>query len=288
MSSAVEARKKRTVGIVHPGAMGISVAATMQNSGYTVCWASEGRSEQSKARADEHGLQDVGTMAELCQQSEFIVSVCPPHAAKDVAQAIIRHQFQGLFLDANAIAPQKAQAIGEMMADAGIRFVDGSIIGGPAWQPERTWLYLSGTDADAVQDYFDAGPLETAVIGAEIGQASALKMCFAAYTKGTSALLSMILAGAEAMGVREALTAQWSRNGSDFAEQTEQRVQRVTAKAWRFEGEMHEIAATFAQVDLPDGFHLAAAEIYRRMAQFKDAPTLPELETVLAQVQGKK
>ena len=97
----------------------------------------------------------------------------------------------------------------------------------------------------------------------------------------------MILAGAEAMGVREALTTQWSRNGSDFADQTEQRVQRVTAKAWRFEGEMHEIAATFAQVDLPDGFHFAAAEIYRRMAQFKNAPTLPELETVLAQVQGK-
>ena len=87
--------------------------------------------------------------------------------------------------------------------------------------------------------------------------------------------------GTKSLGVREALNAQWSRGGSTFAEETEQRVRRVTAKAWRFEGEMHEIAATLAGAGLPDGFHLAAAEVYSRMADFKDAPETPELAAVL-------
>jgi len=189
--------------------------------------------------------------------------------------------YKGLFLDANAISPQKAKRVETILTSAGISFVDGGIIGGPAWEPDSTWLYLSGAEAETVLPYFAAGPLATAVVGTEIGQASALKMCYAAYTKGTSALLSTILAGAEALGVRADLEKQWSRNGSDFAEQTQRRVRRVTAKAWRFEGEMHEIAETFARVGLPDGFHLAAAEIYHRTARFKDASDIPALNDVL-------
>ena len=107
-------------------------------------------------------------------------------------------------------------------------------------------------------------------------------MVFAAHTKGTSALLALVLAGAEELGVRPALERQWARYWPDFTAETQQRVQRVTAKAWRFEGEMHEIAATFESVGLPGGFHESAAEIYRRMAGFKDAVEMPELGDVLA------
>jgi thioredoxin-like negative regulator of GroEL len=107
-------------------------------------------------------------------------------------------------------------------------------------------------------------------------------MAFAAYTKGHSALLALVLAGAESLGVRPALEKQWARYWPDFSEETEQRVRQVTAKAWRFEGEMQEIAATFASVGLPAGFHESAAEIYRRMAGFKDAAQTPEIEAVLA------
>jgi 3-hydroxyisobutyrate dehydrogenase-like beta-hydroxyacid dehydrogenase len=272
----------KSIGIINPGAMGISVAATMKNGGYTVLWASEGRSEQSKARAAEHKLTDVGTTAELFRRSDALVSVCPPHAAEDVAGQVISSGFQALFLDANAIAPETAQRIGRKMAAAGITFVDGGIIGGPAWEPGRTWLYLSGPESKTAVSLFAAGPLQTEIAGSEIGQASALKMVFAAYTKGTSALLALVLAGAESLRVRPALETQWARYWPDFAEETQQRVRRVTAKAWRFEGEMHEIAATFESVGLPAGFHESAAEIYRRMAGFKDAPQTPELEDVLA------
>lgn len=274
------------IGIINPGAMGISVAATMQQSGFAVHWASAGRSIQSVQRAQAHDLIDVQTMANLCATCDALISVCPPHTAVSVAEQVIATGFSGIYLDANAIAPQKAIRIATMMTATGITFVDGGIIGGPAWKPQQTWLYLSGKDAELMASFFAAGPLETAVIGTEIGQASALKMCFAAYTKGTTALLSMIMAGAEALGVRPNLEEEWSRDGSNFATQTQQRICNVTAKAWRFEGEMDEIAATFASVGLPSGFHESAAHIYQRMAHFKDAPATPELAEVLNSLLG--
>ena len=129
--------------------------------------------------------------------------------------------------------------------------------------------------------YFASGPLETNIVGDEIGQASALKMCFAAYTKGSTALLCAIVAAADELGVGDALNQQWSRNGSDFAEQTERRVRGVTAKAWRFVGEMEEIAATLEGAGLPGGFHEAAADVYTRIAGFKDAPETPTLDDVV-------
>ena len=280
---------KLDVGILHPGAMGISIAASIQNSGHTVYWASEGRSEQTHARAAEFDLVDAHTLGQLCETCSVIVCICPPHAAEEVARQVVDCSFAGTYLDANAIAPQRAERIGRVMAEAGVSFVDGGIIGGPAWKPGRTWLYLSGQDAHNVVPCFSAGPLETSVIGEAIGKASALKMCFAAYTKGSTALLCAILATAETLGVREELEHQWSRGGSDFAERATGRTRRVTAKAWRFAGEMDEIAATFEQAGLPDGFHTAAGDVYTRITHFKDAPETPALKDVLAALaQGEK
>ena len=270
-----------TIGILHPGAMGISVAASALQSGHQVCYASEGRSDATRARADEHHLHELGTLAELCQTCSIIISVCPPHAAEDVAQQVIDRRFKGLYLDANAIAPQKAQRIDEKLSSAGITFVDGGIIGGPAWDPGETWLYLSGKDAKRIADCFSAGPLETSIIGDEIGKASAIKMCYAAYTKGTTALLTSILALAEALGVRDELKSQWEQDEANFSDQAERRARRVTAKAWRFAGEMDEIASTFESANMHGGFHRAAEDVYRRLAGFKDAGEVPELGAVL-------
>lgn len=272
----------KNIGILHPGQMGVSIAASAQNSGHEVYWVSEGRSAQTVERAERVGLADAGSLQRLCQTCAVILSVCPPHAAEAVANQVASLGFNGVYLDANAIAPRRVVRIGQRVADAGASFVDGGIIGGPAWQPGQTWLYLSGNAAHDVAACFAAGPLETCVIGEDIGKASALKMCFAAYTKGTTALLGAILATAESLGVRPDLERQWSRDGSDFAAKTVQRVRGVTAKAWRFAGEMEEIAATFAAAGLPGEFHLAAAELYRRIAHFKDAPAMPELEAVLS------
>ncbi|MGD9148497.1 MAG: DUF1932 domain-containing protein [Anaerolineae bacterium] len=270
------------LGILHPGNMGISIAASAQNSGCEVYWASDGRSEQTRQRAEEFSLLDAHTLENLCRTCSVIVSVCPPHAAEEVAEQVLAQRYARLYVDANAISPQRAKQIGQEMADAGVAFVDGGIIGGPAWEPGQTWLYLSGDRAQAIADCFAAGPLETTVIGQAIGKASALKMSYAAWTKGSTALLSAILATAEALDVWEDLARQWERNWPGFAEQSVNRARRVTAKAWRFAGEMDEISATFEAAGLPGGFHAAAGELYRRMAGFKDAPETPLLEEVLA------
>lgn len=276
------------IGILHPGQMGISIAAAAINSGHEVYWTSEGRSRKTYQRAEGHKLVEVEKLSQLCQTCEIILSVCPPHAAEDVALSVIGAGFKGLYLDANAIAPQRSTRIGGQMEKTGIRFVDGGIIGGPAWKPKETWMYLSGEHSKAIATCFSNGPLEVKIIGDEIGTASALKMCYAAYSKGTTALLTAILATAEALGVRETLYEQWNMDDPSFSEQANRRATRVTAKAWRFEGEMHEIASTFREAGLPDGFHEAAEEVYHRLSGFKEAPEPPGLEQVLDALLSKQ
>ena len=270
------------VGILHPGQMGVSVATSALKGGNRVYWASEGRSNETRQRAEDQELVDLVTLEALCQTCTIIVSVCPPHAAEDLGYQVLAAGFTGIYLDANAISPQRACRMAGRMSEGGISFIDGGIIGGPAWEPGRTWLYLSGVESERVEACFSAGPLGTQVIGDTIGEASALKMCFAAYTKGSTALLCAVLATAEELNVRGALETQWARGGSNFKDQAHARVRGVTAKAWRFSGEMEEIAATFGTAGIPDGFHEAAGKIYRRISHFKGAESLPPLAEVLS------
>lgn len=269
------------IGILHPGNMGVSVAASFKAAGNEVHWASEGRSENTQQRALDAGLSDVGSVRALCETCSLLVSVCPPHAASEVADQVLRLGFNGCFLDANAISPQTSIAIGSRIAAAGNSYIDGGIVGGPAWKPGNTWLYLSGSSAQEIAATLTGGPLEVSAIAQEPGKASALKMCYAAYTKGSSALLSAIVAAATHYGVREELETQWAQDDPDFPERTDARIRRVTAKAWRFVGEMEEIAATFRAAGLPDGFHDASAEIYRRMEGLEKQPEMPALDEVL-------
>ncbi len=256
----------RKIGVLHPGEMGVSVAASAMNSGNLVYWVSAGRSEQTRLRAKKHNLIEMQSLHELCRQCEIIFSICPPHAAEQVARSVIAEGFRGIFVEANAISPQRTKKIAQIMEENKIQFVDGSIIGGPAWTPGETFLYISGKGAEIIGDSFLKGPLETRIIGEEVGRASALKMCYAAYSKGTTALLVSILATAESLNVRDVLNQQWAMDDPAFPEQVERQILRTMTKAWRFTGEMEEIAATFEGVGLPGGFHQAAAEVFQRMA----------------------
>ncbi len=270
-----------TVGILHPGSMGVSVAAAAQASGCEVVWASEDRSQATCDRADDQGLRDLGSLEAVSLESDVIVSVCPPHAAEELAARVLGYGFRGLYLDANATSPQRAQRIGEAVIAAGAEFVDGGIIGGPAWHSHTTWLCVSGKQARRAEACFGAGLLEVQVIGEDIGPASALKMCYGAYTKGTTALLAAILGTADSWNVRHELERQWAHDDSSFVDATHGRVRRVTAKAWRFVDEMEQISETFEAGGMPGSFHQAAAEIYRRLTEFKGRQQAPELEEVL-------
>lgn len=273
---------KQKVGVIHPGEMGSFVAASALNSGNDVYWASAERSPRTRERAQTVKLKDAGTISDLSKNCSIIISVCPPHAAEEVASHVVQTGFNGIYLDANAISPQRVRRIGQKLTEANIAFVDGGIIGLPDWQTGKTWLYLAGKRAEEVADCFTAGLLKAIVIGDAFGKASALKMCYAAHTKGTTALQCAVGAAAQALGVWEELQRQWEKEESGLDRTVPQKIQRVTAKAWRFSGEMDEIAATFTAAGMPGGFHQAAADIYRRISAFKDAPSLPGVETVLA------
>ena len=267
------------IGLLHPGAMGASVGAAASGNGHTVLWASRGRSAATQERAQRGALKDAGTVPEVLAASEVLLSICPPHAAEAVAAEVAKCSFAGLYVDCNAVSPERTRGVQRIVEKGGADYVDGGIIGGPAWTREAgTCLYLSGPRAEEVAACFAGSPLSAPVISERIGAASALKMGYAAFTKGSTALLTAILGMVEKEGVRADLARQW---GDTFTTQTVRRVCDNTAKAWRFEGEMHEIAATFHAAGLPGGFHQAAAEVFRRLAAFKDHAEPPDIETVL-------
>ena len=254
-------------GILHPGAMGVTVAAACSG---TVLWASEGRSEATRQRTADAGLTDVGNIASVAGAADIVISVCPPHGAVALADAVAKAGFVGCYVDANAIAPATARRI----ADQFENFVDGGLIGPPAVRAGTTRLYLSGLDAPRVAARFEGSALEPRVLdGDGPGTASALKMAYAAWTKGASALLAAVAALAATEGVAEELAAEWDLSLPGTTERLAGTAAEVAPKAWRWTGEMDEIAATFAEANLPDGFHQAAGEVYRRLSAFKDAPS---------------
>jgi 3-hydroxyisobutyrate dehydrogenase-like beta-hydroxyacid dehydrogenase len=231
------------VGVVHPGEMGAAVGACVDGD---VIWASDGRSSATGERATT--FRDVRTLDALVAEAEVILSICPPHAAVDVARACAG--FGGLYVDANAISPQRARDVAALQP----RFVDGGIVGGPPAEPGTT-LYLSGDEAETVAALFVGSPLATRTVSS----ASAVKMAYAAWSKGTTAMLLAIRDVARANGIEE----EWRLAAPELAAQLPRAEAAKAKKGWRWIGEMEEIADTFAAAGRPEGFHRAAAEVYR-------------------------
>jgi 3-hydroxyisobutyrate dehydrogenase-like beta-hydroxyacid dehydrogenase len=245
------------VGLLHPGEMGAAIGAVLRQRGIEVLWASGGRSEATAARAQAAGLIDAGTVAELAQRSNVVVSVCPPHAAAEVAAAV--GDFRGVFVDANAISPATTRVIATMFE----RFVDGGIVGGPPSTAHGPRLYVSGREAGTVPELFEGTTVDTRVLSERVGDASALKMAYAAWTKGSAALLLAIREVARSEGVEEALLAEWRGSIPELEARLAAAERSAAAKGWRWVAEMEEIAATFEAAGAPPGFHLAAAEVFR-------------------------
>ena len=254
----------KTIAIFHPGEMGAAIGACLAGRGLKAVWASAGRSGATRARALAAGLEDLGPLERAVDAADVVLSVCPPHGALALARQVADYGFRGIYIDANAISPVTARQIGRVLETAGARFVDGGIIGPPPVQGGSSRIYLSGGPAKDVAMLFAGTKLEAIALDGPAGAASALKACYAAWTKGATALL-----------------AEWKRSQPDL----EKRSEVVTAqarKAWRWIAEMEEIAASFAAAGLPEGFHLAAADVYRRLERFKDGANPPSLEQVTA------
>jgi 3-hydroxyisobutyrate dehydrogenase-like beta-hydroxyacid dehydrogenase len=215
-----------------------------------VVWASEGRSDASARRAEEAGLTDVGSIAELVTSSELVLSICPPAIAEEVAEQVFTLGFDGIYVEANAISPERMRRI----AALGRRVVDGSIIAATGIN-----LYLAGEDTGEVAALFDdSGEVTTIPIGPEIGAASGLKMAFGGWNKIGIALTGQAHAIAREYGVTEWLDAEGV---------PADRLPRVAERAWRWAPEMEEIAATCRELGLPDGIARGAAEAYRDLSR---------------------
>jgi 3-hydroxyisobutyrate dehydrogenase-like beta-hydroxyacid dehydrogenase len=276
-----------TVGLLHPGEMGAVVGECLRMSGARVVWPSAGRSEASRRRAQAAGLADLGTLEAVVAASDIILSVCPPGSATEVAHLVAAARFGGLYVDANAVAPATAREVGEIVGPAGAELVDGGIIGPPPREPGGTRLYLAGPRAGEVAALFKGSALEAIVLPGDVGTASALKMAYAAWTKGSSALLLAVRALAIREGVDEALRAEWERSQPGLGPRSEAALAGTARKAWRFVGEMEEIAATFAAAGLPGGFHEACATLYDRLGAYKDTPETPPMADAAAALAGR-
>jgi 3-hydroxyisobutyrate dehydrogenase-like beta-hydroxyacid dehydrogenase len=272
------------IGLLHPGEMGSAVGAAARSAGGRVLWSSEGRTPETRNRAAAAGLEDAGSFDAMVARSQVILSVCPPHAAEEVARRVAAARFKGLYVDANAVSPVTAISIGCVVESAGADFVDGGIIGLPPVERGKTRLYLSGRRACEAAALFKGSSLEAIVLEGKVGAASALKIAFASWTKVSAALLLTVRGFAAAEGVDAALLEEWRRSMPELPARAEMMTGNAR-KAWRFIGEMEEIASAFDAAGLPDGFALAAREVYQRLEPYKDRPA-PSVEEVAAAIRS--
>nr|WP_245695113.1 NAD(P)-dependent oxidoreductase [Streptomyces antibioticus] len=270
--------------LLHPGAMGAPVGGQATRTGTRVLYVPAGRGPASVERARRAGLEAAGSLASALSVSDLVLSVCPPHAAEDVAHEVLEHDFRGVYVEANAISPDRATRIGKACAERGALMVDGSIIGGPPAGGTGPRLYLSG-DAQAVARaaaLFDGTDVVARPLDAGIGAASALKMAYASFQKSARVLAAVSHALAVSHGVGEELAEEGRALTARILAETDH-LPGVAARAWRWAPEMAEIAAALDAVGLPPDLAEASAAVLRHWNGDKDRLDL-SLEDVYARL----
>jgi 3-hydroxyisobutyrate dehydrogenase-like beta-hydroxyacid dehydrogenase len=288
-----------TVAIISPGDMGHVVGKVLIEHGLRVITTLQGRSVRTRQLAGQAGIVDVGSMTDVVQQADLILSILVPDravaTAQVVAQALAATGSTPVYVDCNAIAPQTARAIGQIITTAGSRYVDAGIIGPPPQKVGTTRFYASGPEVATFNQLNDFG-LTVIPLGAEIGQASAFKMCYAALTKGLTALGTELLTAAEAFGISQPLAQEFANSQAQLYKQLQQGLPGMPAKAHRWIGEMEEIAQTFGAIGLTPQILAGAADLYRfvhstPLGQLTPEDPKPEFQAMiatLAQALGEK
>jgi len=268
-----------TVAIMSPGDMGHAVAATLRAHGLRVITCLEGRSPRTRALAEQAGVEAVPDDDALVREADLLLSILVPaeaeNLARRIAAALERTGKAMVYVDCNAIAPQTARRIGQLVEAAGGRFVDAGIIGPPPRTGTRTPFYASGEHAKDFAVLRDFG-LDVRPVGERPGDASAVKMCYAALTKGTTALMTELSVAAERLGVTAVLRQELSESQRAALERMMGSVPAMVPKAHRWVGEMEEIAQTFEDCGLTPKTYLGAAEIYDFVAHTSLGTVSPE------------
>jgi 3-hydroxyisobutyrate dehydrogenase-like beta-hydroxyacid dehydrogenase len=268
-----------TVGIISAGAMGSAVGAAYRAGGHRVVTTVAGRSERTVDLAGAAGLELLPDLNRVVAEADLVLSIAPPDQARTIAEDVVaaaeRTGARPLVSDWNAISPATAQEVAGILLAAGLELVDGSISGGPPRAEYRTRVYVSGARATELAD---SGPawLDVRVVGAEVGLASAVKMCTASVYKGHSALLAHALVTAHANGVLAEVLDDLRDSYPRQIDRAARLLAVSTTKAGRYVGEMREIAATQASAGLTPALFEAMAEVYGRLAETELAAEAPE------------
>jgi 3-hydroxyisobutyrate dehydrogenase-like beta-hydroxyacid dehydrogenase len=256
----------RTIGILSPGDMGAAIGRMLADAGYEVATVLAGRSALTRTRAEEAGIRDAGTIDDLVREADTLLSVLVPSEAVSIANeaaaAMARTGAKPVFADCNAIAPQTVRAIAATIGGAGATFIDAGIIGAPPKLGGNTRIHCSGADTSALESLAEAG-LNILVVGPEVGQASGLKMIYAASTKGTTALWTELLVAARALGLADALLVEFGGSRKQIADDLTGVIPSMPRRARRWVGEMEEIAKTFDDLGMTPSIMQGAAELFR-------------------------
>ncbi len=260
----------QNVGIVSPGDMGQAIAGRLKESGMNVYAALNGRSERTQSLARAAGLADCGTMEKLVATCELVISVINPgealNVAREVAVAMKKTGRKIAFADLNAVSPQTARDTDVMIRAAGGMFIDGGIIGPPPrGEKDKPRIFLSGPDAYLFEQIKHPN-LQVRVMSERIGDASGIKMCYAAMTKGTTALAVELLVAARRLGVEQALEKELRESRNDVFEWQVKNIAGMPPKAYRWVPEMQEIAKTFEELGMTRRIFDGATDIYQMVA----------------------
>ena len=268
-----------TVAIMSPGDMGHAVGQVLTESGIDVITCTDGRSQRTKNLAEMAGLRQVATLEDMVIQADLVLSIMVPSKAMSFVREISPHfessKTPTYFADCNAVSPQSALAMAEVINQAGGKFIDGGIIGTAPTKGDTPRFYVSGPDASVAME-LDGRGIVVKAIGDKIGQASGIKMCYAALTKGTHTLHVALLTAAAKMGLTDDLKKEFEFSQKEHLIAMETGISRLPANAHRWIGEMEEISSTFESLGITPGFHNGAADVYRMLVRTTFSEETPE------------
>lgn len=268
-----------SIGITSPGDMGQGVAMCLKAMGFNVCMASDGRSPRTRGLGEKAGLTDLHSLENLVKECDMVLSVLDPGAAvtnaKAVAAACKATGRKTVFVDCNAVAPQTMTEITGIMSAAGCTTIDAGIIGPPPRGTAKQRFYVSGPNAE-LMNRINSPQISVRIAGEKIGDASAVKMCYAAMTKGSIALGVELLVAARKLGVAQTLEAEFKASQAELYESVLSRSERMPFKAYRWVPEMQEIAKTFEGAGLTPRILQGAADLYAQIASTPQGKESPE------------
>jgi len=257
------------VAIIAPGNMGAAVAKRLTEHKVTVLTALAGRSAASGRRAHEAGMTVVDERQ--LAEADFLLSIVPPGdalaLAKRLAPLLAAANNKPIYVECNAVSPQTATAIADVVGTTGCPFVGAAIIGPPP-KPgtTNTKFYASGPAAADFAKLNDYG-LIVRVLDGPLTAAAALKMSYAGITKGFTALGAAMMLAASRGGSAAALQRELAESQPALLGYLTRQVPSMYAKAYRWVAELEEIAA-FVGDDYDEHAMLAAAaQLYERIAE---------------------